>query len=96
MTTPPSPPSGWPPAYPPPQGNPAPQAPPTAYPPPQGDPAYALVLVWAYAGILVNHLSSTGFNGAYPQVALTAAVAIALFLLAIPAALLRKKRASLA
>ena len=44
MTTPPSPPSGWPPAYPPPQGNPAPQAPPSAqgvpaYPPPQGNPA---------------------------------------------------------
>lgn len=56
------------------------------------DPAYALVLVWAYAGILSNHLSSAGFGGAYPQVALTAAIAIALFLLAIPAALLRKKR----
>ena len=56
------------------------------------DPAYALVLVWAYTGILVNHLSSAGFGGAYPQVALTAAVAIALFLLAIPVALLRKKR----
>ena len=56
------------------------------------DPAYALVLVWAYTGILVNHLSSAGFNGAYPQVAVTAAVGIALFLLAILAALLRKKR----
>lgn len=56
------------------------------------DPAYALVLVWAYAGILANHISSAGFGGAYPQVALTAAIAIALFLLAIPVALIRKKR----
>lgn len=56
------------------------------------DPAYALVLVWAYTGILVNHLSSAGFSGAYPQVAFTAAAGIALFLLAILFALLRKKR----
>lgn len=57
------------------------------------DPAYALVLVWAYGGILANHLSPAGHNGAYPQVAFVAAACMALFLLGITLALLRNKRA---
>lgn len=57
------------------------------------DPAYALVLVWAYGGILANHLSPAGHNGAYPEVAFVAAACMALFLLGIALALLRKKRA---
>ena len=55
------------------------------------DPAYALVLVWAYGGILANHLSPLGHNGAYPEVIWTAAACMALFLLGIVLALLRKK-----
>lgn len=55
------------------------------------DPAYALVLVWAYGGILANHLSPMGHNGAYPQIAFVAAACMALFLLGITLSLLRKK-----
>ena len=58
------------------------------------DIAYGLVLVWAYAGILVNHLSSAGYGGAYPQVAFTAAAGIVLFLIAMPLGFLRKRRAA--
>ena len=56
------------------------------------DPAYALVLVWAYGGILANHLSPAGHNGAYPQVAFVTAACMALFLMGITLSLLRKKR----
>lgn len=55
------------------------------------DPAYALVLVWAYGGILANHLSPMGHKGAYPQIAFVAAACMALFLLGITLSLLRKK-----
>jgi hypothetical protein len=32
------------------------------------DAVYGLVIVWAYTGILVKHLSEQGWNGAYPSV----------------------------
>jgi hypothetical protein len=33
--------------------------------------AYGLVLIWAYAGILLKHLSADGFDGRYPSVIAT-------------------------
>ncbi len=33
--------------------------------------AYGLVLVWAYLGILLKHLSADGFNGQYPSIIAT-------------------------
>jgi hypothetical protein len=33
--------------------------------------AYGLVLIWAYLGILIKHLSVDGFNGKYPSVIIT-------------------------
>ena len=44
--------------------------------------AYGLVLVWAYAGILIKHLSQTGYEGTYTGVIITAIASIALFALA--------------
>ncbi len=32
------------------------------------DTAYGLVIIWAYCGILLRHLSTDGFNGQYPEV----------------------------
>ncbi len=41
------------------------------------DPAYLAVFIWAYGGILLKHLSNTGFNGRYQEVIITLAIAIA-------------------
>ena len=40
------------------------------------DIAYGLVLVWAYAGILIKHLSASGFSGKYPGVIITVSICI--------------------
>ncbi|MFA5928797.1 MAG: tryptophan-rich sensory protein [Candidatus Margulisiibacteriota bacterium] len=42
--------------------------------------AYGLVLIWAYLGILLKHLSSGGFSGQYPSVIATVIVCLVLFL----------------
>lgn len=42
--------------------------------------AYALVLIWAYLGILLKHISSNGFNGQYPTIITTVIVCLALFI----------------
>lgn len=44
--------------------------------------AYALAVIWAYVGILVQHLSADGFDGAYPAIIITASVGIALLVIA--------------
>jgi hypothetical protein len=44
-----------------------------------GSIAYGLVLIWAYSGILVKHLSPAGFGGRYPGVALAAGICIVAF-----------------
>lgn len=41
--------------------------------------AYGLVLVWAYLGILLKHLSASGFNGQYPSVIATVILCLVLF-----------------
>ena len=43
--------------------------------------AYGLAVMWAYAGILVQHLSKNGFAGAYPPVIVTAALCITVLVL---------------
>lgn len=55
------------------------------------DPAYALVLIWAYTGILVNHVSPSGHAGAYPGVIWTAIACMALFAAAAAVSLARRK-----
>lgn len=41
--------------------------------------AYGLVLVWAYLGILLKHLSSSGFDGQYPSVITTVVLCLVFF-----------------
>ncbi len=45
------------------------------------DTFYGLVFIWAYAGILIKHLSSSGFNGEYMGVIITVCVALLLFVI---------------
>ncbi len=44
------------------------------------DKAYGAVMVWAYIGILIKHISQDGFNGEYPGVIVTAGIATGVFL----------------
>jgi hypothetical protein len=41
--------------------------------------AYGLVLVWAYSGILLKHISTNGFNAQYPIIIATVIVCMILF-----------------
>ncbi len=45
-----------------------------------GDIAYGLVIMWAYCGIIIKHVSATGFNNEYPFVIVAAAVSILIVL----------------
>ena len=47
------------------------------------DLAFGLVLVWAYAGILIKHLDGNGFAGRFPEVYTVVVVCLVLFLIAI-------------
>lgn len=40
------------------------------------DIAYGLVFIWAYAGILIKHVSEIGFSGQYPQIIIATASCI--------------------
>ncbi|MFA7050341.1 MAG: tryptophan-rich sensory protein [Patescibacteria group bacterium] len=42
--------------------------------------AYGLVFVWAYLGILLKHLSVTGFNGKYLSIIVTLVLCLVLFM----------------
>ncbi|MGB3024158.1 MAG: hypothetical protein WBB39_05135 [Candidatus Saccharimonadales bacterium] len=44
------------------------------------DAAYLAVFVWAFAGILLKHLSTDGFNGMYPSTIVTLTILLAVFL----------------
>ncbi len=46
------------------------------------DYAYGLVIIWAYIGILIKHMSSSGFAGMYPAVITTVIIALALVVVA--------------
>lgn len=56
------------------------------------DAAYLAVFLWAYTGILRNHLGSGGFGGAYPGVITIAALALAAFAAVFLTLLFRPKR----
>jgi len=45
------------------------------------DLAYGLVLIWAYIGILIKHVSKTGFAGMYPAVVAAVSVCLVFFVL---------------
>lgn len=44
-------------------------------------PFYALTMVWAFIGILVKHISSSGFNKVYPAIIWSSSIAAALLLI---------------
>lgn len=43
--------------------------------------AYGLVFIWAYLGIIIKHLSLTGYNSEYPAIISTAVSAIGAFII---------------
>lgn len=53
------------------------------------DIAYGLVIIWAYAGILIKHLS-TAFNAEYTGVIITVSISIAVMIIAVLNVLLKK------
>ena len=56
------------------------------------DIAYGLVLVWAYVGIFIKHLSEKGFSGQYPTVMNTVIACIVIFVIAIIYVLLFQRK----
>jgi hypothetical protein len=56
------------------------------------DIAYGLVIVWAYAGILLKHISPEGFGGQYSAVIASAVICIFLLLLSAVYILISKKK----
>lgn len=53
---------------------------------------YGSVLVWAYCGILIKHLSETWFNWKYPSIITTVALCVVLFLITIGYVSYKKNR----
>jgi hypothetical protein len=51
---------------------------------------YGLVILWAYAGILIKHTSASGFNGMYPAVMITTITAMVLVAVAEVIAITKK------
>lgn len=56
-----------------------------------GDIAYGLVPIWAYAGILLKHMSQNGFAGQYPSIITTVIACIVLLGVALGYVLFAKK-----
>ena len=54
------------------------------------DYAYGLVILWAYAGIVIKHVSETGFNSMYPAVMITTIAAMVLVVVAEVMAITKK------
>ena len=54
---------------------------------------YGLVFVWAYSGILLKHVSPSGFDGNYPYIMGTIAVCLAVLLINIGRILLKRRGA---
>jgi len=53
--------------------------------------AYGIVLVWAYLGILLKHLSTDGFAGQYPIIIYTLIICLVLFVISIGRMAVRNK-----
>lgn len=47
------------------------------------DIAYGLVIIWAYAGILIKHVSPSGFNRQYPAIITTVIISIILLIISV-------------
>ncbi len=56
------------------------------------DYAYGLVIIWAYIGILIKHISSSGFNSMYPSVIITVIAALALLAASDVFVIVKKKK----
>jgi hypothetical protein len=54
--------------------------------------AYGLVLIWAYAGILIKHTSASGFANQYMAVIITVAVCMAFFIASVLYVLITRRR----
>lgn len=54
--------------------------------------SYGLVLIWAYTGILVKHLSASGFSKQYPGVIFAVSTCLAVFAAAIIYTLFKMRR----
>jgi len=54
--------------------------------------AYGLVLIWAYAGILLKHLSASGFAGQYTWVIVTVIGCLVLFVIALIVVVVRGRK----
>ncbi len=52
--------------------------------------AYGLVLVWAYLGILLKHLSVQGFNGQYTSIIVTIVICLTLFIFFVARMIIKK------
>lgn len=53
--------------------------------------AYGLVIVWAYSGILLKHLSTSGFDGKYPYIIGTVLVCLIILLIFLGRILMMKR-----
>lgn len=58
----------------------------------QKDVAYALVIMWAYAGILNKHLAPDGFAGGYPSIITAVVISLLVIVLTIAAIFWQGKR----
>lgn len=58
------------------------------------DVAYGLVIIWAYLGIIVKHLSAQGFAGQYPWIIIVCAICIAVLIIDAGYILYKGKRRS--
>ncbi|UWG97091.1 tryptophan-rich sensory protein [Dehalobacter sp. DCM] len=56
------------------------------------DIAYGLVPIWAYIGIVMKHLSATGFAGKYPAIITTAEISIVVFVISLIIVIVQKRR----
>ena len=54
--------------------------------------AYGLVLVWAYAGILIKHTTASGFSNQYPGIIVAVSICMVLFVAVIGYVLLNKRK----
>jgi hypothetical protein len=55
------------------------------------DIAYVLVLIWAYAGILLKHTSASGFANQFPGVIVAVSICLAIFVAAVAFVLCKKR-----
>jgi hypothetical protein len=60
------------------------------------DIAYGLVVLWAYAGIVIKHLSADGFAGHYPEVIIAVGICMAMLIVAFAYVIVSQRRGRIA